>query len=78
MLVCVKDGLFCEIVEWNVRFLVVGGLIVMNVEGFVLCTVGKMAQDVGIRPVGRGGSRGFARTPLFASKSFYMHRSPFK
>ena len=48
MLVCVKDGLFCEIVEWNVRFLVVGGLIVMNVEGFVLCTVGKMAQDVGM------------------------------
>ena len=26
------------------------------------------------RPVGRGGSRGFARTPLFTSKRFYMHR----
>ena len=27
-----------------------------------------------LRPVGRGGSRGFARTPLLASKRFYMHR----
>ena len=26
-----------------------------------------------IRPVGRGGSRGFARTPLLASKRFYTH-----
>ena len=25
------------------------------------------------RPVGRGGSRGFARTPLLAPKRFYMH-----
>ena len=52
MLVCVKDGLFCEIVEWSVKyyvgFLVAGGLIFMNVEGFVLCTVGKMAQDLGM------------------------------
>ena len=47
---CVKDGLFCEIVEWSdyVYCLVVGGLIIMIVEGFVLCKVGKMAQDVGI------------------------------
>ena len=46
-----KDGLLCEIVEWNEvlhSFLVVGGVIIMNVEGFVLCTVGKMAQDVGM------------------------------
>ena len=52
MLVCVKDGLFCEIIENGVKYyihlLVVGGLIIMNVEGFVLCTVGKMAQDVGM------------------------------
>ena len=26
-----------------------------------------------IRPVGRGGSRGFARTPLVASKGFFIH-----
>ena len=26
------------------------------------------------RPVGRGGSRGFVRTPLLASKRFYMYR----
>ena len=25
------------------------------------------------RPVGRGGSRGFARTPLLAPKRFYIH-----
>jgi len=25
------------------------------------------------RPVGRGGSRGFARTPLLASKRFCIH-----
>ena len=46
-----KDGLFCEIVEWSevlCSFLVAGGLIIKNVEGFVLCTVGKMAQDVGM------------------------------
>ena len=29
-------------------FLVAGGLIIKNVEGFALCTVGKMAQDVGM------------------------------
>ena len=27
-----------------------------------------------LRPVGRGGSRGFGRTPLLASKRFHMHR----
>ena len=27
-----------------------------------------------IRPVGRGGSRGFGRTPLLASKRSHMHR----
>ena len=46
-----KDGLFCEIVEWSEVlswFLVAGGLIIKNVEGFVLCTVGKMTQDVGM------------------------------
>ena len=26
-----------------------------------------------LRPVGRGGSRGFARTPLLAPKGFYIH-----
>ena len=26
------------------------------------------------RPIGRGGLRGFTRTPLLTSKRFYMHR----
>ena len=34
--------------KYYVRFLVAGGLIVMDVEGFVLFTVSKMAQDVGM------------------------------
>ena len=29
-------------------FLIVGGLIIMHVEGFVLYIVGKMSQDVGM------------------------------
>ena len=50
MLVCVKDGLFCEIigVKYYIHFLVVGEVMIMNVEGFVLSTVGKMAQALGM------------------------------
>ena len=44
----VKDGLFCEIVEWSKvlhSFFSCGWA---NNYDCVLCTVGKMAQDVGM------------------------------
>ena len=45
MLVCVKDGLFCEIVEWSE---VLHSFFGCGWYDCVLCTVGKMAQDVGL------------------------------
>ena len=45
MCLCLLEGMVHEVLR---SFLVVGGVTVMNVEGFVLCTVGKMAQDVGM------------------------------
>ena len=33
----------------------------------------KRSMQIDSRPVGRGGSRGFARTPLLAPKRFYIH-----
>ena len=44
------------------------------VGGTDVCAVKENVFHSRCRPVGRGGSRGFARTPLFTSKIFYIHR----